>query len=81
VIFTGITTMLKQKISDELSSRVTRIINELEARNNTPEIEKTLIEINKKFSTHISEVNVNSTAEISKIKNEIIIFQFHCGDH
>ena len=27
--------------------------------------------MNKKLSAHISEVNINSTAEISKIKNEI----------
>jgi SMC interacting uncharacterized protein involved in chromosome segregation len=62
---------LKQKISDELSARVTKIVNELETRNNTSEIEKTLIEINKKISTQISEVNDNCTAEINKIKNEI----------
>ncbi len=71
VLFIGIVTMwsnLKQKISDELSARVTRIVD---TKNNTPEIEKTFIEMNKKLSAHISEVNVNSTAEISKIKNEI----------
>jgi hypothetical protein len=63
---------LKQKISDELSARVTRIVNDLDTKNNTPEeIKKTFIEMNKKLSAHISEVNVNSTAEISKIKNEI----------
>ncbi|GBC33341.2 hypothetical protein GLOIN_2v1051165 [Rhizophagus irregularis DAOM 181602=DAOM 197198] len=74
VLFIGIATMwanLKQKISDELSARVTRIVNDLDTKNNTPEIEKTFVEMNKKLSAHISEVNVNSTAEISKIKNEI----------
>src|SRR5205814_8893671 len=65
-------TNLKQKISDELSARITKIVNELETRNNTSKIEKTLIEINKKFSAHISEVNDNSTAEISKLRMKSI---------
>ncbi len=60
VIFMGFTTSQ----TDELSARVTKIVNELETRNNTSEIEKTFIEINKKITAHISEVNVNSTAEI-----------------
>src|SRR6266496_1815828 len=74
VLFIGIATMwsnLKQKISDELSACVTRIINDLDTKNNTPEIEKTFIEMNKKLSAHIFKVNVNFIAEISKIKNEI----------
>ena len=62
----------QQKISGELSARITKIVNELETRNNTSKIEKTLIEINKKFSAHISEVNDNSTAEISKLRMKSI---------
>ena len=52
---------VKQKISDEFSARITKLVNELETRNNTSEIEKTFIEINKKITAYISEVNVNST--------------------
>jgi len=51
-----------------LSACITNIVNELETRNNTSKIEKTFIEVNKKFSTHISEVNVNPTAA-----------EIHCG--
>src|SRR3954452_17653870 len=65
VLFIGIATMwsnLKQKISDELSAHVTRIVNDLDTKNNTPkEIEKTFIEINKKF---MAEFN-------TKISNEV----------
>src|SRR2546426_10946035 len=68
VLFIGIATMwsnLKQKISDELSARVTIIINDLDTKNNTPEIEnifsKLTAKINTKIanelSTRISEIN------------------------
>ncbi|RIA80018.1 hypothetical protein C1645_793378, partial [Glomus cerebriforme] len=45
VLIIGIATMwsnLKQKISDELSARVTRIVNDLDTKNNTLEIENIL---------------------------------------
>ena len=76
-IFVGIVTMwsnLKQKISDELSARVTRIVNDLDTKNNTPEIEnifsKLTAEINTKItnelSARLSEVNSFFTAELGK---------------
>src|SRR5436305_2999222 len=81
VLIMGIATMwsnLKQKISDELSARITRIVNDLDTKNNTSEIEKTFIEMNKKLSTYIAEISKikneiysNFTAEINKIKHEI----------
>jgi len=81
-IFVGIVTMwsnLKQKISDELSARVTRIVNDLDTKNNTPEIENTFskltAEINTKItnelSARLSEVNSTFTAELSRINNEL----------
>ena len=65
---------LKQKISDELSARVTRIVNDLDTKNNTPEIEnifsKLTAEINTKItnelSARLSEVNSSFTAELGK---------------
>src|SRR2546430_573721 len=87
VLIIGIATMwsnLKQKISDELSARVTKIDNDLDTKNNTPEeIEKTFTEINKKFmaefntkisnevTTRLSEINASSTAELGKINTEL----------
>src|SRR5436190_8760829 len=81
-IFVGIVTMwsnLKQKISDELSARVTRIVNDLDTKNNTPEIENTFskltAEINTKItnelSARLSEVNSTFTAELGRINNEL----------
>src|SRR5438067_10562525 len=81
-IFVGIVTMwsnLKQKISDELSARVTRIVNDLDIKNNTPEIEnifsKFTAEINTKItnelSARLSEVNSTFTAEIGRINNDL----------
>ncbi|GBC36214.1 hypothetical protein GLOIN_2v1836622 [Rhizophagus irregularis DAOM 181602=DAOM 197198] len=78
----GIATMwsnLKQKISDGLSARVTRIVNDLDTKNNTPEIEnifsKLTAEINTKItnelSTHLSEVNSSFTAELVRNNNEL----------
>ena len=70
---------LKQKTSDELFARVTKIVNELETRNNASEIEKTFIEINKKFmaefntkisnevTTCLSEINASFTAELGRV--------------
>ncbi|GET62852.1 hypothetical protein GLOIN_2v1836622 [Rhizophagus irregularis DAOM 181602=DAOM 197198] len=78
----GIATMwsnLKQKISDGLSARVTRIVNDLDTKNNTPEIEnifsKLTAEINTKItnelSTRLSEVNSSFTAELVRNNNEL----------
>src|SRR5436305_7965018 len=50
VLIMGIATMwsnLKQKISDELSAHVTRIVNDLDTKNNTPEIKNISAEIKK----------------------------------
>jgi hypothetical protein len=66
---------LKQKISDELSARVTRIVNDLD----TPEIEnifsKLTAEINTKItnelSARLSEVNSSFTAELGKNSNKL----------
>ncbi|POG79764.1 hypothetical protein GLOIN_2v1869446 [Rhizophagus irregularis DAOM 181602=DAOM 197198] len=67
------------KISDGLSARVTRIVNDLNTKNNTPEIEnifsKLTAEINTKitneFSTRLSEVNSSFTAELVRNNNEL----------
>jgi hypothetical protein len=82
VLFIGIATMwsnLKQKISDELSACVTRIVNDLDTKNNTPEIEnifsKLTAEINTKItnelSARLSEVNSSFTAELGKNNNKL----------
>ena len=72
VLSIGIATMwsnLKQKISDELSAHVTRIVNDLDTKNNTPEeIEKTFIEINKKF---MEEFNTKISNEVTTRLSEI----------
>ncbi|RGB43892.1 hypothetical protein C1646_661131 [Rhizophagus diaphanus] len=78
VLIIGIATMwsnLKQKISDELSACVTRIINDLHTKNNTPEIDSKLtVEINTKItnelSAHLSEINSTFTAELNRINND-----------
>jgi len=70
---------LKQKISDELSARVTRIVNDLDIKNNTPEIEnifsKLTAEINTKITNELSaclsEVNSTFTTELGRINNEV----------
>jgi len=69
----------KQKISDELSARVTRIVNDLDTKNNTPEIEnifsKLTTEINSKItnevSARISEINSTFTAKLVRNNNEL----------
>ncbi|RIA93593.1 hypothetical protein C1645_874031 [Glomus cerebriforme] len=77
----GIATMwsnLKQKISDELSAHVTRIVNDFDTKNNTLKIEnifsKLTMKINTKItnelSARLSEVNSTFTAELSRINNE-----------
>src|SRR6266496_5261962 len=81
-IFVGIATMwsnLKQKISDELSARVTRIVNDLDTKNNTPEIEnifsKLTVEINTKItnelSARLSEVDSSFIAKLIRNNNEL----------
>ena len=88
VLFIGIATMwsnLKQKISDELSARVTRIVNDLDTKNNTPEIEnifsKLTAEINTKItnelSARLSEVNSSLTAELGKNNNKLSLKSIH----
>ena len=70
---------LKQKISNELSARVTRIVNDLDTKNNTPEIEnifsKLTAEINTKItnelSARISEINSTFTVELVRNNNEL----------
>ena len=68
-----------QKISDELFTRVTRIVNDLDTKNNTPEIEnifsKLTAEINTKItnelSARLSEINSTFTAELDRINNDL----------
>jgi hypothetical protein len=79
VLFIGIATMwsnLKQKISDELSARVTRIINDLDTKNNTLDIfSKLTVEINTKITNELSarlfEVNSTFTVELVRNNNEL----------
>ncbi|GBB83512.1 hypothetical protein RclHR1_10210007 [Rhizophagus clarus] len=82
VLFIEIATMwsnLRQKISDKFSVRVTRIINDFNAKNNTLKIEnifsKLITEINtkiaNKLSAHISEINSTFTAKLSKNNNKL----------
>ncbi|PKK57751.1 hypothetical protein RhiirC2_797488 [Rhizophagus irregularis] len=75
----GIATMwsnLKQKISDELSAHVTRIVNDLDTKNNTSEIEsifsKLTTEINTKITNELSaRLNSSFTAELGKNNNKL----------
>ncbi|GBB89618.1 hypothetical protein RclHR1_16350008 [Rhizophagus clarus] len=65
VLFIGIATMwsnLKQKISDELSARVARIVNDLDAKNNTPEIEN----IFSKLTAEIKKINTRDAEYVSE---------------
>ncbi|RIA89405.1 hypothetical protein C1645_824861 [Glomus cerebriforme] len=82
MLFIRITTIwsnLKQKISDELFARVTRIINDLDTKNNTLEIKnifsKLTAEINTKITNELfaclSEVNSTFTVELVKNNNEL----------
>src|ERR1051325_6347996 len=66
VLIIGIATMwsnLKQKISDELSAHVTRIVNDLDTKNNTPEIKN----IFSKLPTNFKARDVGYTTEAQKI--------------
>ncbi|GES94128.1 hypothetical protein GLOIN_2v1842500 [Rhizophagus clarus] len=56
---------LKQKISDELSARVARIVNDLDAKNNTPEIENIFINNATTRLDNIEEACRNDFGNIS----------------
>ena len=82
VLFIGIATMwsnLKQKISDELSACVTKIVNDLDIKNNTPEIENIFSKLTAEINTNIaneltarlSEINASFTVELGRINTEL----------
>ena len=80
VLIMGIATMwsnLKQKISDELSAHVIKILIDLGILNNIPEIGKRSLhdqiftELNDKFNTCISDINSTFTAKLGRINNEL----------
>ncbi|EXX75438.1 hypothetical protein RirG_041950 [Rhizophagus irregularis DAOM 197198w] len=68
---------LKQKISNELSARVIKIVNDLGILNNIPEIGKRPLhdqiftELNDKFVTCISDINPTFTAKLGRINNDL----------
>src|SRR5437762_7443962 len=79
-IFVGIVSMygnLKQKISNELSAHVIKILIDLGILNNIPEIGKRSLhdqiftELNDKFDTCISDINSTFTAELGRINNDL----------
>ena len=79
-IFVGIVTMygnLKQKISNELSAHIIKILIDLGILNNIPEIGKRSLhdqiftELNDKFDTYISDINSTFTAELGRINNDL----------
>ncbi|RGB40894.1 hypothetical protein C1646_752768 [Rhizophagus diaphanus] len=76
----GIATMwsnLKQKISDELSAYVIKILIDLGKLNNIPEIGKRSLhdqiftELNDKFDICISDINSTFTAKLGRINNDL----------
>ena len=80
VLIIGIATMwsnLKQKISDELSAHVIKILIDLGILNNIPEIGKRSLhdqiftELNDKFDTCISDINSTFTAKLGSINNDL----------
>ena len=80
VLIMGIATMwlnLKQKISDELSAYVIKILIDLGILNNIPEIGKRSLhnqiftELNDKFDTCISDINSTFTAKLGRINNDL----------
>src|SRR6266496_4807965 len=80
VLIMGIATMwsnLKQKISDELSAHVIKILIDLGILNNIPEIGKRSLhnqiftELNDKFDTCISDINSTFTAKLGRINNDL----------
>ena len=68
---------LKQKISDELSAYVIKILIDLGILNNIPEIGKRSLhnqiftELNDKFDTCISDINSTFTAKLGRINNDL----------
>src|ERR1044072_5635297 len=78
VLIIGIATMwsnLKQKISDELSARVIKILIDLGILNNIPEKrslhDQISTELNDKFDTCISDINSIFTAKLGRINNDL----------
>src|SRR5581483_9067198 len=80
VLFIRIATMwsnLKQKISNELSTHVIKILIDLGILNNIPETGKRSLhdqiftELNDKFDTCISDINSTFTAKLDRINNEL----------
>ncbi|RGB22116.1 hypothetical protein C1646_776614 [Rhizophagus diaphanus] len=80
VLIMGIATMwsnLKQKISDELSAHIIKILINLDVLNNIPEIRKRSLhdqiftELNDKFDTCISDINSTFTAKFDRINNDL----------
>ena len=80
VLFIGIATMwsnLKQKISDELSAYVIKILIDLGILNNILKIGKRSLhdqistELNDKFDTCISDINSTFTAKLNRINNDL----------
>jgi hypothetical protein len=68
---------LKQKISDELSAYVIKILIDLGILNNILEIGKRSLhdqiftELNDKFDTCISDINSTFTAKLDRINNDL----------
>ncbi|GBB99822.1 hypothetical protein RclHR1_36450001 [Rhizophagus clarus] len=78
VLFIGIATMwsnLKQKISDELSARVIKILIDLGILNNIPGKrslhDQISTELNDKFDTCISDINSIFTEKLDRINNDL----------
>src|ERR1044071_1827831 len=78
VLIIGIATMwsnLKQKISDELSARVIKILIDLGILNNIPGKrslhDQISTELNDKFDTCISDINSIFTEKLDRINNDL----------
>ena len=77
VLIMGIATMwsnLKQKISDELSAHVIKILIDLGILNNIPKSslhDQIFTELNDKFDTCISDINSTFTAKLGRINNDL----------
>ncbi|GBB89062.1 hypothetical protein RclHR1_15710003 [Rhizophagus clarus] len=73
----GIATMwsnLKQKISDELSAHVIKILIDLGMLNNIPKRslhDQIFTELNDKFDTCISDINSIFTEKLDRINNDL----------
>ncbi|UZO08390.1 uncharacterized protein OCT59_028647 [Rhizophagus irregularis] len=77
VLIMGIATMwsnLKQKISDELSAHVIKILIDLGILNNIPKRslhDQIFTELNDKFDTCISDINSIFTEKLDRINNDL----------